>query len=148
MLRIAVISDTHGRLPDASARLLATFDEVWHLGDFCDHRTLTAVEAIGPRLTAVLGNNDFGIDLPESIRIHRAGHEFQLIHIPPKKWPDSGILLHGHTHIPRDEMIGSLRVLNPGTLGLPNKGAPASWGELGIDPDGTISWRIHPVGKE
>jgi predicted phosphodiesterase len=56
-------------------------------------------------------------------------------------------LIHGHTHVPRDEMVGSVRVLNPGTIGKPNKGAPRSRAWLRIKPDGTFSWEIVPVAR-
>src|SRR5437660_11364829 len=35
-MRIAVISDTHNRVPPQLPELLAEADEIWHLGDVCD----------------------------------------------------------------------------------------------------------------
>ena len=54
-------------------------------------------------------------------------------------------LLHGHTHVPRDERIGATRVFNPGAVGRADKGAPASWAWLRIETDGTVAWEIVPV---
>lgn len=144
-MKIAVIADTHGRLPDAVAQAIAEADEIWHLGDFCDAATLAAVQRIGRPFQAVLGNNDFGLDLPETLRLERGGHSFRLVHIPPPPARIGGadFLLHGHTHVPRDERIGATRVLNPGTIGKPNKGAPPAYAWLEIDEvAGSVAWRV------
>lgn len=125
-MRIAVIADTHGTFPPVLIEELRAADEIWHLGDFCDLATLNILQKIGPEYRAVLGNNDYGLDLPLCLRLHRGGRCFTLIHIPPTRIGDTDFLLHGHTHVPRDEQIGKTRILNPGTAGKPNKGAPAS----------------------
>lgn len=140
MTRIAVIADTHGRLPGSTLAELRKADEIWHLGDFCDLATLAAVRALGRPLEAVLGNNDFGLDLPGSLVLERGGKSFFLIHIPPRRAEGTAFLLHGHTHVPRDEMIGGTRFLNPGTIGKANKGAPPSFAWLTIPDEGLISW--------
>ena len=46
-------------------------------------------------------------------------------------------------------MVGSTRVLNPGTIGKPNHGAPPSYAWLEIDDcTGEITWRVVPIGPE
>ena len=68
---------------------------------------------------------------------------FRLIHIPPKAAPSNiDVLLHGHTHVPRDETIGGVRFLNPGCVTRPNRGAPASVAHLEIAPDGALRWQL------
>jgi putative phosphoesterase len=142
-MRIAVIADTHGRLPESISLALRGADEIWHLGDFCDLATLGAVRRIGPPVEAVLGNNDFGLDLPMSLKLVREGKTFFLVHIPPAGGRVAAeFLLHGHTHVPRDEMLGQTRFFNPGTIGKPNKGAPPSFAWLTIPPKGLITWEI------
>ena len=141
-MRIAVIADTHGKFPAAMPGDLRQADEIWHLGDFCDLNTLEAVRKIGPPVQAVLGNNDFGLDLPVGVVLERCGKSFYLIHIPPRKAGGTDFLIHGHTHMPRDEMIGGTRFLNPGTIGKPNKGVPPSYAWLTIPPAGMITWDI------
>jgi len=144
-MRIAVIADTHGRLPEKILPILATADEIWHLGDFCDHSTLNACIGIGRPFHGVLGNNDSGLDLPPTLEFERMGKRFHLVHIPPRHPPACDFLLFGHTHVPRDEQIGACRLLNPGTIGKPNKGAPPSWAWLEITKNGDISWKRNPV---
>jgi putative phosphoesterase len=142
---IAVIADTHGKLPAPIIEPLSHAAEIWHLGDFCDLRTLAAVRAIGPPVFAVAGNNDFGLDLPPVLTLTREGHRFTLIHIPPRRIASTEFLLHGHTHVPRDEMIGDTRVLNPGTVGKPNKGAAPSWAWLLVQKGRPVRWTIQKV---
>jgi putative phosphoesterase len=142
-MRIAVIADTHGRLPAGAAERLRTADEIWHLGDFCDGATLEAVRSLGPPFYAVLGNNDWELDLPRTLHLERGGKTFRLIHIPPQRFGGADFLLHGHTHVPRDEKISGVRVLNPGSIGKADKGAPASWGWLTISDDGAVTWELE-----
>ena len=143
-LRIAVIADTHDRFPEFVARDIASADEIWHLGDVCRSATLEAVKRIGPPVLVVRGNNDFFQTWPMEVTLKRHGMSFRLIHIPPAltKLGTSDVLLHGHTHVPRDEVIGGIRVLNPGPVGKANKGAPPSYAWLSIAPDETIDWKI------
>ena len=141
--RIAVIADTHGRLPLHLIDKIRDADEIWHLGDFCNLDTLSACRAIGRPFLAVLGNNDYGLDLPETLELERAGKWFHLVHIPPRRMPACDVLLHGHTHVPRDEKVGACRVLNPGTVGKPDKGAPASWAWLEIGARGRVRWKVN-----
>lgn len=147
-MRIAVIADTHGRFPGSVAREISSADEIWHLGDFCDLDTLVEVRSLGPEFHAVLGNNDWGLDLPMYLTLERAGRSFRLIHIPPFRPSGADFLLHGHTHVPRDEMLGATRVLNPGCISRPNRGAPASWAWLEIDEaTGDVTWTTRLVQR-
>jgi uncharacterized protein len=142
-MRIAVISDTHGRFPASIAGELEKADEIWHLGDYCDQATLNSVKSLGRPFYGVLGNNDWGLNLPRRLLLERFGKTFLLIHIPPSRIGGADFLLHGHTHVPRDDIVGLTRVLNPGALGGPSKGAPRSWAWMelkGISQD--VSWRV------
>lgn len=141
-MKIAVIADTHGKLPPAALGDLRSAAEIWHLGDFCDLATLGAVRRIGPPVHAVLGNNDYGLDLPRTLALERRGRHFYLIHIPPRTAEGGDVLIHGHTHVPRDETVGGTRFLNPGTIGKPNKGVPASYAWLTLAADGAITWKV------
>lgn len=143
-MRIAVISDTHGRFPESVAREIRHADEIWHLGDFCDLATLSAVQALGRPFYGVLGNNDWSLDLPRKLVLERGGQSFLLVHIPPSHPGGADVLLHGHTHVPRNELVGDTRVLNPGTVGKADKGAPASWGWLTVE-QGAMHWEIQRV---
>jgi len=145
-MRIAVIADTHRKLPESVAEAIRTADEIWHLGDFTDAEMVARMKQLGPPLVGVLGNCDSDIDLPAEVTLERCGHSFRLIHIPPPHLTGADFLLHGHTHVPRDEMIGATRVLNPGTVGKPNHGAPCSYAWLHLDEaTGRVDWRVVRV---
>jgi len=148
-LRIAVIADTHNRFPDPVALDIASADEIWHLGGVCREATLRAVRRLGPPVTVVRGNNDFFQPWPMEVTLRRAEVSFRLIHIPPRpsKLGSPDILLHGHTHVPRDEVVAGVRILNPGSVGKPNKGAPPSYAWLGLDDQGVVTWDVVPVNR-
>ena len=47
---IAVIADTHDRLPERVCAAISGADEIWHLGDVCDETVLATVSRLGPIL--------------------------------------------------------------------------------------------------
>ena len=59
MLRVGLISDTHGLLRPEARAFLQGSDYIVHGGDICDPRILEELAAIAP-VTAVRGNNDRG----------------------------------------------------------------------------------------
>jgi predicted phosphodiesterase len=128
--RIGVISDTHDRWIARVAELFRDVDEIWHLGDVCQEPILDELRTINPKLSVVLGNNDFTLDYPESLQLERGGESFHLIHILPRRPAPPGWLLFGHTHRPLDEVHQGVHLFNPGSAGRANKGAPLSVGFL------------------
>ncbi|HKB91284.1 MAG TPA: metallophosphoesterase family protein [Opitutaceae bacterium] len=142
-MRIAVLADTHDRYPSKLPERLKTADEIWHLGDVCDPTTLTEFEALGKPLRVVHGNNDDCPRWPMELRLEREGLRFLLVHIPPTKPPlGVDVVLHGHTHVPRDELFQGIRWLNPGCITRPNRGAPPSYAWLTIDHEHSLRWRL------
>jgi len=141
-VRIAVISDTHDRVPAGLCARIAPADEIWHLGDVCMPSVLAHIATAGPLVRVVLGNCDSEFSWPLTIELEREGSLFYLVHIPPSGTPPAvQFLLHGHTHVPRDEMIHGVRWLNPGCISRANRGAPASFGWLEYT-GGAWNWRI------
>lgn len=145
-MRIAVISDTHNRLPLHVVREIAGADEIWHLGDVTDEGCLAPLHALGAPLQVARGNCDSNENWPWILDLEREGFKIRLIHIPPLMAPPgTDMVLHGHTHRPRNERIGETRYYNPGCISNANKGAPASyaWLELvrGVPP----KWEIVRV---
>lgn len=142
-LLILVLADTHGHLPPKLTELAAGTDEIWHLGDVCVPSLLETIRQVGPPVTIVRGNCDSENRWPLSEDLERNGKRFRLIHIPPSRAPEGvDVLLHGHTHVPRDEMRGGVRFLNPGCVTRPNRGAPASVAHLTISTAGEIDWEL------
>ena len=142
-MRIAVLADTHDRLPESVCAAIRDADEIWHLGDVCSPAILVPLGRLAP-VRIVRGNCDSETGWPLTLDFTLEGLRFHLEHIPTKKRPACDIFLHGHTHIPRDEMVGGVRFLNPGCITRPNMGAPASFAWLTLD-DGEIMWKVMPV---
>jgi putative phosphoesterase len=140
-MRIAVIADTHNRYPPKLARLIQRADEIWHLGDVCEPEAIAGLERLGPPMRVILGNNDFYPGWPLTLRLERGGVRFHLEHIPPPRAPLAcDVVLHGHTHVPRDEILHGVRWLNPGCISYANRGAPPSFAWLTVADDGSLDW--------
>ena len=143
--RIFVLADTHNRLPDSVKEMAKDADEIWHLGDVCAEVVLEELRAVGPRVTLVRGNCDSNFEWPLVLDLVRGGLKFRLQHVPPDHAPDDvDVLLHAHTHVPRNERRGNVLLLNPGCVTRPNRGAPPSVAWLKI-ADGKISWKLIPL---
>jgi hypothetical protein len=145
-MRIAVLADTHDRYPSGLPERLRGADEIWHLGDVCDSTLLVAFEQLGLPLRVVRGNCDWYLGWPRELHLQRGGVRFVLIHASPTRTPqEADVVLHGHTHVPRDETdpLG-VRWLNPGCITRPRRGTPPSFGWLNVR-SGRVDWRIEPL---
>ena len=145
-MRIAVIADTHDRLPPHVVEAIRGADEIWHLGDVVEEFIVENLRTLGPKVRIVRGNCDSCLDWPLSEVFEIAGHRVCLEHVPSRNPPKgTDLYLHGHTHVPRDETIGGTRFLNPGCITRPNRGAPASYAWLRFGKKGAIEWELVRV---
>jgi putative phosphoesterase len=155
-VRLGVISDTHGLLRPEVFDAFAEVDHILHAGDIGPLGLLTELEAIAP-VTAVYGNTD-GFEVrgrvPRVARIELEGFIIVVTHgdqfgrnVPSEEFhaafPDADILIHGHTHIPRLELVDVVvTVMNPGAAGPRRFDIPATVGilelEAGIPPRGRL----------
>ena len=142
--QIAVIADTHDKLPYKLVELISGADEIWHLGDVCAEWILDELRAGGKPLKIVRGNCDTVMEWPLTLDFERFGIRIRLVHIPPEDPPPGvDLLLHGHTHVPRNERVGATVFLNPGCITRPNRGAPASYAWLSLHPNGEYRWELR-----
>jgi hypothetical protein len=133
-MRLVLISDTHlphrGRdLPDPVWAAVEEADAVIHAGDWVSVDLLDALESRAARLIGCWGNNDgpaLRSRLPERADVMLAGVRFTVVHETgaaggresrmAKAYPDTDVLVFGHSHIPWDTTAASgLRLLNPGS---------------------------------
>ena len=155
-MRLGVIADTHGLLRPEVFEVFAGVDHILHAGDVGPLDIITELEAIAP-VTAVFGNTD-GFDvrarLPRVARIELDGFDIVVTHgdqfgrgVPSEAfheaYPTADILIHGHTHIPKLELVDVVvTVMNPGGAGPRRFDIPASVGilelEAGIPPRGRL----------
>jgi len=138
VLRVGVISDTHGLLRPEALEFLAGCDHLLHAGDVGNAAVLEALGRLAP-LIAVRGNNDHGDwarALPEvatprfgGIALHLT-HEWSMREAPP---PGARVVVAGHSHQPRLEEREGVLFLNPGSAGPRRFRLPVSLGELRIE---------------
>ncbi|RFC43384.1 MAG: hypothetical protein DUW69_002213 [Verrucomicrobia bacterium] len=145
-MRIAVFSDTHDRYPPGLAERMKAADEIWHLGDVCAPETLLEFRELGRPLLVVQGNCDAEAGWPLELSLERAGVRFFLTHIPPTEVPrGTAAVLHGHTHVPRDELLGGVRWLNPGCITRPRGDSARSFAWLTVQDGKLTSWEFVRV---
>lgn len=141
-MRIGLISDLHGHIPASAFSALANCDTILCAGDIESQRMLWELETIAPTV-AVRGNCDYDADvsrLPLVAGPKFDGVRFFMVHRPQDIGTppaDVQIVVHGHTHIPRDETVGEIRYLNPGSATYPRGGSQRSCAIITID-DGDI----------
>jgi putative phosphoesterase len=147
MIRVAVISDTHDYVPAGLTDRMAGADEIWHLGDVCEPRTLDLFRALGRPLFVVLGNNEDHELWPLERRLERGGHRFLLTHIAPTRCPPNvDFVLHGHTHVTRDETdAAGVRWLNPGCIARAPRATGPTFAWLEIEAGKAPGWRLEKV---
>jgi uncharacterized protein len=134
---IGILSDSHGRVERTARALRALRDRgaelLIHLGDFETDAVLD--ELAGQSARIVFGNCDWSaaamadyarrlditVDHPMGeITVHGRriaythGHIDSLMELAVERGVD--YLLHGHTHLVRDEHAGRTRIINPGAL--------------------------------
>ena len=142
-MRIAVLSDTHNRLPQSVCDQIVGADEIWHLGDVCSPSILVQLERIA-QVRVVRGNCDDEVNWPLILEFEIEGTCIHLEHIPTKPPPRCDLFLHGHTHLPRDEVIGGVRFLNQGCV-TRSRGAGNSYAWLTLKRDEPIRWKLVEI---
>jgi putative phosphoesterase len=133
MIRIGVLSDTHGFFDPEIETYFRTCDEIWHAGDVGDYEVIIRLTMIAP-VIAVYGNID-GTPIrsryPGHQRLVREGLDIWMTHIggypgnyDARVKPDiyehpPGLFISGHSHILKvmpDRKNGFLHI-NPGAAG-------------------------------
>ncbi|MFS2204577.1 metallophosphoesterase family protein [Variovorax sp. Varisp36] len=142
MLRIGLISDTHGLLRPEAVAFLKGSDFIVHGGDIGSAGILEALAAIAP-LTAVRGNNDrepWAETIAETellefgdVRLH-AIHDLAQLGIDPSA-AGVRVVVSGHSHQPKIAERGGVLYVNPGSAGPRRFKLPIAVAELLIDGD-------------
>ena len=133
-MRLLLVADTHvpKRARDMPAVVwdeVARADVVLHAGDWVEPSLLDQLEDRAERLVACWGNNDgdeLRRRLPERADVTLGGVRFTVVHETgasggrdarmARLYPDTDVLVFGHSHIPWDTTAETgLRLLNPGS---------------------------------
>lgn len=150
---IGVISDTHGLLREQVKERLRGCDLIIHAGDVGDPSVLSRLEAIA-EVVAVRGNVDRGAwteQLQELEYFEVEGIGICVIHdrsgLSVSALPaGTGIVIYGHSHVPRIERVGDILYLNPGSAGPRRFHLPVSMALLYLGPEGAAAELIELQG--
>jgi putative phosphoesterase len=133
MIRVGLLSDTHGYWDKRYADYFQSCDEIWHAGDIGSEEIIEKLSALKP-LRAVCGNIDGGnirLQFPKIQHFEVESTQVIMTHIggyPGRYAPEIREMLHktrphlfisGHSHILKvmfDKKLNCLH-LNPGAAG-------------------------------
>ncbi len=164
LMRIGVVSDTHGYFDPRLLPLLRGVDEIFHAGDVGSEAVLDQLRILAP-VEAVRGNVDsVALGLPPDITRSRGGVQIHMLHELPKPqsairdWAQAGplegkaadhcrrflqslpekcqVVIFGHSHEPCALILGSKLFFNPGSAGKKRFSLPRCCGMLEISAQG------------
>jgi len=134
MIRIGLISDTHGHFPTSVFKYFEECDEIWHAGDVGSLDVVDRLQSLGKTVRGVYGNIDdaqLRRTWPQDQRFSIQGLRFWITHIagPAGRLPTAiknslraepaDVLICGHSHIlqvGRDP--SGVMCINPGACGV------------------------------
>jgi uncharacterized protein len=132
-MRVIALADTHAprrwkTCPAPVAAQLRRADLILHAGDVCTATVLDELAEYAP-VRCVLGNNDgqdvadwgapqvleFELDGLPVAMIHDAGPAVARTSRMRRMFPNAGLVIFGHSHIPLDQRDAGIRIFNPGS---------------------------------
>jgi uncharacterized protein len=152
MLRIGLISDTHGLLRPEAGSFLRGCDHIVHAGDIGSHEVLEELSALAPT-TAVRGNNDQGpwteaLSETELLQLGKVClyviHDLSQLDIDPQA-TGVGVVVSGHSHRPLIQKRSGVLYINPGSAGPRRFKLPIAVGEI-IVAGRSVTPRIVELG--
>jgi uncharacterized protein len=165
-VRLLLIADTHvpRRARDLPAQVwkeVAKADVVVHAGDWVAPALLDELEGRAARLVACWGNNDgpaLRARLPERADAMLDGVHLTVVHETgaaagrearmSRLFPDSEVLVFGHSHIPWDTTTESgLRLLNPGSPTDRRRQPFCTYMTAGVDNGALTDVILHHLEK-
>ncbi len=134
MIKIGLLSDTHGYVHPETARIFGDCHEIWHAGDFGNMEVIDRLEAIKP-LRGVYGNIDgqaIRQNFPEILRFNCEGADVLMTHIGGYpghyaarvreiiRFKPPHLFISGHSHILKvmHDPANKLLHINPGAAGI------------------------------
>jgi uncharacterized protein len=162
-MRVVVLADTHAprrwkSCPPAVADHLRRADLILHAGDVCTAAVLDELSQYAP-VHAVVGNNDgpdvaawgaepaLDLDL-DGLRvgmIHDSGQAAGRLARMRRAFPETDLVVFGHSHIPMDAAAGGLRIFNPGSPTDRRRQPHGTLGLLRIEAGQLVEARIVDV---
>lgn len=144
MKKIVIMSDNHGQTNQINEVLKRHPDADYfiHCGDF------ESYDDVVENFVAVRGNNDWGSSLPKYQTLMIEGKKIVVCHGEKfgyfnreyymelfAKENAIDILISGHTHMPLNEVVDGIHLINPGSTYLPRGGSLPSYAIMYLDLD-------------
>ncbi len=138
VIRVGILSDTHGVLPDVVTKHLTGCDYILHAGDVTSEWILDELRQVCRQLIVVRGNCDYD---PWAFKVKSrqlfdiGGLTFLMVH---DNWDvgrlltQADVVVHGHTHVWQNEWRNGRLWFNPGSVGRPRYGAPPTFAIMEI----------------
>ncbi len=129
-MKVGLLADTQGSYDIAAllryiAAAFRGVDEIWHAGDWGYPEVLDGLKKLG-RVVVVNGNAPEDSSYPMTIEGTIGRWRVGMVHnldARRQRWAQGyDVVIHGHTHRWRDEVIGRTRFINPGTATRPQFG--------------------------
>jgi uncharacterized protein len=124
VMKVGLISDTHGLMRAEALQALAGSDFIIHAGDIGDQAVIERLAEIAP-VTAVRGNNDtdaWAAQIPETNVLDAKGIRFFVLHsvkdldVDPAEAGFQAVV-SGHSHRPEIQVREGVLFINPGSAG-------------------------------
>jgi putative phosphoesterase len=165
-VQLLLMADTHvpkraRDLPEQLWRAVDEADIVVHAGDWVCVELLDALLVRVDRLIGVVGNNDgpsLSARLPEVATAQLDGVRLAVVHDTgpssgrearcAARFPDTDVLVFGHSHIPWDTVAPTgLRLLNPGSPTDRRRQPTCSWMTAEISDGRLGQVRLHRLAR-
>ncbi len=169
--KLLVLSDSHGNINALRAVFKWAKDHIppndtihaaAFLGDGLSDLQYTAdAEGFYTDWKLVIGNNDYGIRMPEALTFEFAERLFFMCHghryglyggynmlINAAISSGADVALCGHSHIPYDKVMSGVRIINPGSVGRPRSRVGATFAVIECSPDNPLIVNFYGIGSQ
>lgn len=164
MLRILIMSDSHGRNENVELAIAQVREEIGefqmliHLGDVGDAREIESLAGVPCYI--VRGNTDYDAKLLNANVIEASGHRIFATHghlYQVDMWldllrfaaleNDCDIAMYGHTHVPYlEEDPDDITILNPGSISKPRQADHRyTYMVMEIDDEDEVTYELRYV---
>lgn len=164
MLRILVMSDSHGRNENVELAIeqvreeIGEFQMLIHLGDVGDAREIESLAGVPCYI--VRGNTDYDVKLLNANVIEAGGHRIFATHghlyqvdmrLDLLRFAalenDCDIAMYGHTHVPYlEEDPDDVTILNPGSISKPRQADHRyTYMVMEIDDEDEVTYELRYV---
>ncbi|NOJ49168.1 metallophosphoesterase family protein [Bradyrhizobium archetypum] len=153
MLRIGVISDTHGILRPEAEQRLAGVAHIIHAGDIGRPEVIHRLRRIAP-VIAIRGNVDKGPwaeNYPDTETVRLGDQSIHILHDIQDLQLDPAacginVVISGHSHRPLIKTTGGVLYLNPGSAGPRRFNLPITLATLDLTARGPKALLHHLTG--